>query len=95
MNTFEQVLNDGHQMSPAGGAICLISTGGCGRGVPMSDVWGQGGVGRGLYSEFQCIMDNGHMVTPPMSRPSVISTRIYCVQSYNIAYQCRGTLKQK
>ena len=51
-NKFEQVSSHGHLMSLADGYPCLMSRE-RGRCVP-------------LYSEVQCIMDNGHMVNPPL-----------------------------
>ena len=57
VNKLEQVSIDGHQMSLAVvglGVPCLMSGGGP----------GSGGGRTGLYSEVQCIMDNGHIVTP-------------------------------
>ena len=41
-----------------------ITGGGAGPGGPTSDVWGEAGLGRSLYSEVKCIIGNGHM--PPL-----------------------------
>ena len=56
VNKFEQVFNDGHQMSLVGE----------GKKTVRSHVGGGLGSGQmGLYSEVQCIMGNGHMGPPP------------------------------
>ena len=51
MNKFEQVSNDGHQMSLAGGlgVQCLMSRGVGTRMGPMSDVQGVLGLGWGSH----------------------------------------------
>ena len=56
VNKFEQVSNDGHQVSLVEGVAGQ-------RGGPMSNVQGTrtAATVRGLYSEVQCIMGNGHM----------------------------------
>ena len=68
MDKFEQVSNDHHHMSLAGGpGLMSGGNGGQGGWGPRSDVHGRlGPGGRGLYSEIQCFMDNSHMGPPPM-----------------------------
>ena len=64
INKFEQLSNDGHQMSLAGKAGVV------GWGERQGQGWGSRlpclmpGGGGGLYSEIQCIMGNGHTGTP-------------------------------
>ena len=58
VNKFEQVSNDGHQMSLARDRARVS-------GNVMSDVWEWGlGCGLALYHEVQCIMGNGHIWSP-------------------------------
>ena len=57
MNKFEEVPTEGHQIPLAGSRIAgRVGPG----GVSHAEVGGDGG----LYSEAQCIMGNGHMLTP-------------------------------
>ena len=58
MNKFEQVSNDGHQMSIARDRTRVS-------GNVMSDVWEWAlGCGVALYNEVQFIMGNGHIGSP-------------------------------
>ena len=52
---FEQISSDGHHMSRAGG------WNGGGGGPCLMSGERLGPEGEGLYSEVQCIMDNGHL----------------------------------
>ena len=53
-----------------------------------SHVWYRGGVGGegrvNLYSEVQCIMDNGHMGSRPVDRQMPVQTYVY---SDNFVYE--------